>query len=438
MLSRESAGIRPWGRRVILSAIAAAAAVVAGCTTTQPATPGYARAFSPEMPIGRATAPPSGLVSLCLRSPDFCRPASVDTALLLSQNSYGRSDHTGGMPASASQSESNNDHLNEASGLKRSLLRGRALEVDVSDETPFAAARSDRQLSAFSGWSGLSNEGYTLNFGNDHLNEAWLVGAKKSVRAISTFADINGEEPNCAPASRSGCRPNICGASKNDDLAHQMRGHGAYSELDLQECEPRAEGSTLEFSPSNRDGLLNIRTFAEFKLGQPRSTESTVNLALASFQDLSQPERLTVVDKPTFSVTAGRLDYDPSLMKLISRVNTRVNSAIQPETDKAAFGRNEYWTLPISFNQGTKGDCEDYALEKRQALIAMGIPVEAMYLAVGYSRLTGRHSVLVVATTEGDFVLDSAERGLKLWNNTRYRWESRQVGVNPLIWASVT
>lgn len=54
----------------------------------------------------------------------------------------------------------------------------------------------------------------------------------------------------------------------------------------------------------------------------------------------------------------------------IKKVNANVNDAIWPEDDLRHYGRAEYWNIPTD----GYGDCEDYALTKRKALIDQGFP----------------------------------------------------------------
>ena len=42
---------------------------------------------------------------------------------------------------------------------------------------------------------------------------------------------------------------------------------------------------------------------------------------------------------------------------------------VTPRTDMEMWGREEVWSYPEGI-----GDCEDYALEKRRQLMALGVP----------------------------------------------------------------
>jgi predicted transglutaminase-like cysteine proteinase len=127
--------------------------------------------------------------------------------------------------------------------------------------------------------------------------------------------------------------------------------------------------------------------------------------------------------------------------KLVGAVNRQVNRSMIGSTDAQAFGRYEYWAMPISDPDTRQGrgrplaDCEDFALEKRRALITAGVPEEALYLAVAHTARTGMHAVLVIATDEGDMVLDNLNDWLTEWSKTGYVWIKRQSSTSLLDWA---
>ena len=92
----------------------------------------------------------------------------------------------------------------------------------------------------------------------------------------------------------------------------------------------------------------------------------------------------------------------PSIsLATLRSINQSVNRAIKPVSDMEQFGTREKWV------QAPKaGDCEDYALTKRARLGRLGIPRASLLLAVGRSAGEA-HTVLVVRTKDGDFVLNN-------------------------------
>jgi predicted transglutaminase-like cysteine proteinase len=82
-------------------------------------------------------------------------------------------------------------------------------------------------------------------------------------------------------------------------------------------------------------------------------------------------------------------------------VNKAVNRSIKPVSDKDQFGTREKWVKGVN-----AGDCEDYALAKRAKLSRLGIPKASLLLAIGRSAGEA-HTVLVVRTRDGDFVLNN-------------------------------
>jgi len=119
------------------------------------------------------------------------------------------------------------------------------------------------------------------------------------------------------------------------------------------------------------------------------------------------------------SVSAGR-----STLKQLEAVNRAVNRAIRPKSD----GRADVWTV------GAKsGDCEDYVLAKRQALIAKGFPPSALRVAYVKTAAGEGHALLVVRTDGGDYVLDNLTSGIRTLAASGYRVQSIS-GADPLVW----
>jgi predicted transglutaminase-like cysteine proteinase len=119
--------------------------------------------------------------------------------------------------------------------------------------------------------------------------------------------------------------------------------------------------------------------------------------------------------------------------RALNRINRSVNDSIWPQDDIVHYGRAEYWTIP---NDGY-GDCDDYAVTKRKALIDAGFPASALRLAVVETPRTARHAVLTVATDKGDYVLDSLRNDIVSWNATGFVWIERQDARRPLVWGAL-
>jgi predicted transglutaminase-like cysteine proteinase len=124
-------------------------------------------------------------------------------------------------------------------------------------------------------------------------------------------------------------------------------------------------------------------------------------------------------------------------MNLLNQVNRRVNHHVTQATDKEIFGSPEIWRRAGS-GKAAIGDCEDIALEKLYQLLTTGFPSKDLFLAVGYARPVGLHTVLIGRTSEGDFVLDNRSSKLVLWNRTPYSWIVRQKAGELTSWVNVS
>lgn len=140
---------------------------------------------------------------------------------------------------------------------------------------------------------------------------------------------------------------------------------------------------------------------------------------------MSNPGECSVVRrsirKTHVSLTGARLGE-------LAVVNGAVNQMIMPVADQPG-DLNDIWTL----NPRT-GDCDDYAVSKRQALLKRGWPSRALLLAAARLPDGQRHLVLIARTTGGDFVLDNLSRQIRPIIEVGYRWERIQDEHSPRFW----
>ncbi len=130
---------------------------------------------------------------------------------------------------------------------------------------------------------------------------------------------------------------------------------------------------------------------------------------------------------------AGRLHLTADRWIVMNAVNSYINDAVSPKTDRELYGVEEHWTLPRG-----AGDCEDYVLLKRQELIKRGWPESALLITVVLDERGDGHAVLTVRTKQGDFVLDNKHSRILLWNETPYTFIKRQSYRSPRLWVSLT
>ena len=114
-------------------------------------------------------------------------------------------------------------------------------------------------------------------------------------------------------------------------------------------------------------------------------------------------------------------------------VNDAVNSAVSPITDRDLYNVTELWTYPAG-----RGDCEDFALEKRRQLIANGWSPGALMMTVVRQANGEGHAVLMVRTDRGDLVLDNQDGRVLVWNDTPYEFVKRQSQTDPRKWVGIT
>ena len=117
----------------------------------------------------------------------------------------------------------------------------------------------------------------------------------------------------------------------------------------------------------------------------------------------------------------------------LQAVQHMINRQVRPQADARLFSASaDTWEYPRS----GYGDCEDYALAKRQALIQGGWPGKALRLVTARTPEGEAHVVLAVSTTKGDLILDNLKDGIQSWQEMDYEWLTVQDRENPLRWVS--
>ena len=114
------------------------------------------------------------------------------------------------------------------------------------------------------------------------------------------------------------------------------------------------------------------------------------------------------------------------------QINNVVNAAVVAMTDKDYYNVAEYWAYPDGY-----GDCEDYALAKRKALIEAGWNSSTLLMTVVRQPNGEGHAVLMVRTDRGDVVLDNQDGRVLLWNQTPYTYLKRQSQADAAQWVDL-
>ena len=130
---------------------------------------------------------------------------------------------------------------------------------------------------------------------------------------------------------------------------------------------------------------------------------------------------------------SGPVIVTDALWNQISEVNKAVNAAVKPMSDYDVYGQDEYWAYP----ERSVGDCEDYVLEKRRQLNALGISLSNLLITVLRKPDGEGHAVLTVRTNRGDFILDNLNDELRAWNETGYQFLKRQAANHTGRWVTI-
>lgn len=170
--------------------------------------------------------------------------------------------------------------------------------------------------------------------------------------------------------------------------------------------------------------------------------EQTAPANRAERQDAQRREWFRVLlHSPSEQPEITRPELTDELWRQLIDVNRAVNAAIVEDTDQNVYGLTEFWATPLSaptmnFGAIPRGDCEDYVLEKRLRLMALGWTADSLSIAMAYAPYRGLHVVLIAHVDKGDFVLDNASDEPEPFALVPYQWLSHQVGANLLAWES--
>ena len=142
-------------------------------------------------------------------------------------------------------------------------------------------------------------------------------------------------------------------------------------------------------------------------------------IAFAKFCDNAADQCVRIGDRDTIELTKQKRTE-------LQRINSEINSAIVYVGELE--GQDEWKLNPAS------GDCDDYAVTKRQRLLRAGWPSGALRIATARIPSGIGHAVLVVSTTQGDLVLDNRTNVVKPWKAVDLKWIKIQSHENPRVW----
>lgn len=153
--------------------------------------------------------------------------------------------------------------------------------------------------------------------------------------------------------------------------------------------------------------------------------------ASASLADTKPAPQSVTADVP---VDPDLPKMDAAFLKRLNAVNRKINHDLLRQADDVRYGIEDYWATPLSDGQPALGDCEDYVLEKRKALLATGVSKKALDIAVVTTAWGETHAVLLVNTDQGEYVLDNLSSFIVPWEAAPYKWRERQFGGAAFVW----
>ena len=138
------------------------------------------------------------------------------------------------------------------------------------------------------------------------------------------------------------------------------------------------------------------------------------------------------VKHPTSVGAAGLTDPLPwslALSRQLAAVNDKVNNAIMAKPDSRGLG--DTWDLFPA-----QGNCNDFAVSKRDELLKAGLPASCLLLAEVVIADGEHHLVLIVRTSQDDIVLDNLTVALLSKQDMPYRMVRMQAPDDPNKWVA--
>ncbi|MDP2620649.1 MAG: transglutaminase-like cysteine peptidase [Hyphomicrobiales bacterium] len=150
-------------------------------------------------------------------------------------------------------------------------------------------------------------------------------------------------------------------------------------------------------------------------------------------QQKARPPRATLNRSPRQAARHPPVRLTSKRWAELTSVNRRVNRSLIARSDGASHAGLDVWSV-----SGRYGDCEDFAIRKRDALIRLGWSAHAVLMTVAKTSAGEPHAVLIARTDKGDFVLDNLRPQVTAWQDVPYRWVKRQSQDDPSKWVRLT
>ena len=199
---------------------------------------------------------------------------------------------------------------------------------------------------------------------------------------------------------------------------------------------PAPDNGAPRLSPATWGGSTQSLLQPAVLTSSPPQDPFQVKASPAPADHVADPLNLSDADADA-PQTVQPIAITPQMMTMLDGINRHVNESIRYASARALYGNADYWTLPLEAGGLRAGDCKDYVLEKRKALVEQGVPSADLSIAVVLLRDGIAHAVLLVATDHGELVMDSLSSWIEPWNKLDYHWVSRQAPGQQLVWVKV-
>ena len=353
----------------------------------QPETTKRGGSHSPFLSNGEKVQAPMGFLDLCMRSPIDCSTHNgLDNSIL-------------------------------ATAARKEVVASMSMALGTTSDHAPAAMKSDASLEA-SPPPEAETDSFATTDSEKAFNPAWSSEAVSELKSSPNARDNVREGAQWASSALNWtAKPSFSNFQSHDGPPKTSEGIEWYS-------------NSINPVKSSEFGQVVIPVTVIANPYHTASESSQSTPSTAENPDAHHHQEPASLDYARIAMTGKTFN-------ILDKINYRINLSIHSVSDAENYAMDDYWVAPGT-GPSARGDCEDFALQKRRELISAGIDPNALSLALVRTRAGENHAVLIVASDQGDYVLDNRTDDVKLWNEVPYQWISRQAPGGTLAWVDLS
>ena len=147
-------------------------------------------------------------------------------------------------------------------------------------------------------------------------------------------------------------------------------------------------------------------------------------------------EKISPICQNSYELWDSFVDLDKAFEK-IEKIHTFVNTQVLPTSDKAKYGKDEYWET-ITGKKDWRWDCDKYVLAKIEILLEEGIPHRALRptVVILYNKEIKKyeaHLILIIFTDKWVLILDNLQKDIFIAGKLEDILADRKLGYSKIV-----